>query len=98
MKDIKLNPKEINMYSIVISGIDIKWDFFYDSHKLKSFKFNTFPDYLCIFCSMWKKLFKIKMNKNVLQLTNFNMNTQRLIIEFYLKNKNCNVIRYYDRY
>lgn len=99
MKDVKLNPKETNIYSIVISAIDIKWDFLYDSDKL-ILKFKTSPDYLYIFCSMWKKLFKIKMNKNVLQLTmtNFNVNIQRsIMIEFWLKNKNCNVIRYYDR-
>lgn len=63
MKDVKLNPKETNIYSIVISAIDIKWDFLYDSDKL-ILKFKTFPNYLYFFFAPCERNFsKLKWTK-----------------------------------
>lgn len=77
--------------------------FFNDSYKL-SLKFKTFPNYLYIGCSRRRKLFKVQVNKNILQLTmskdrlaNFDTNIQRsMMIMSRLENKNFKSIHYYD--
>lgn len=54
--------------------------------------------FLCVYFLLYvKETSKIKMNKTVLQLTMTNFIQKSIMIEFWLKNKNCNVIRYYDR-